>query len=141
MFPNTPRWDLIVLTTFHLHLTWKLWSNIFVFVTTYVTACLDHTVKVAACCGSCSLQSNGFDNDDNENENYNGDYNDGDNFDLYIMGAVCLCVCYVFSYFFFFTPPPPLCWENYFGRWIFFLKTFFFFLSNVSFRFFFKNLF
>ena len=65
----------------------------------------------------------------------------GFDYDLYIMGAVCLCVCYVFSYFFFFTPPPPLCWENYFGRWIFFLKTFFFFLSNVSFRFFFKNLF
>ena len=50
-------------------------------MTTYVTACLDHTVKVAACCGSCSLQSNGFDNDDNENENDNGDYNDND--DLY----------------------------------------------------------
>ena len=44
------------------------------------------------------------------------DVGDGDGGDLYIMGAVCLCVCYVFSYFFFFTPPPPLCWENYFGR-------------------------
>ena len=49
--------------------------------------------------------------------------------DLYIIGAVCVSVSkshYLLG---------KLFWQ------VFFLKTFFFFLSNVSFRFFFKNLF